>query len=136
MAVFDHGCHTSNVCFVSIDVWFITESAKRPIDIHQCVHRFMFVAIELVVVPDEEEISPSSNPRVQQDERICIDTILEQEETLFRTNTDGMRWPVVQLYRNVVIVAIDTFVLNPVFKCLWFSAVFMVFFGHDWYRMP
>ena len=36
----------------------------------------------------------------------------------------------------LVVVLIDTVVLNPVFKSLWFSVLFGVFYVHDRDRMP
>ena len=62
--------------------------------------------------------------------------ILELEEELFVAESKGIRWPVIQLYRMLVVVFVDTFVLNHVFKSLWFSVIFVVFLFHDWYRMP
>ena len=71
-----------------------------------------------------------------EDEEKCVSEILDLEETLFVSDNKGMRWPIVQLYRNLLVVVIDTFVLSPVFKTLWFMAIFMSFLIHDWHRMP
>ena len=62
--------------------------------------------------------------------------ILEQEEELFDEKSKGIRWGVVQLYRMLAIVLINTIVLNPIFKCLWFIALFVAFFYHDGRRTP
>ena len=70
------------------------------------------------------------------EEEKCINEILEQEETLFNADDSSMRWTVVQLYRNLLVVLLNIFILNPVFKSLWFSALFVAFCLHDWYRTP
>ena len=71
------------------------------------------------------------------EEEICSNEILDIEENLFRSDdTNSMRWPVVQLYRNLLVVMINTFVLNSVYKTLWFFTLFVIFLSHDWYRMP
>ena len=66
----------------------------------------------------------------------CMEEILELEETLFRSDDTSMRWPVVQLYRNLLVVILDTFILNPVFKNPMFTALFVVFLTHDVHRVP
>ena len=70
-----------------------------------------------------------------EDER-CARKILDLEERLFNNESQGTRWPVIQLYRMLVVVFVDTFILNHIFKSLWFSAIFVAFLVHDWYRMP
>ena len=70
------------------------------------------------------------------DDEDCTNMILEQEEELFDDESKGVRWGVVQLYRMLAIVLINTIVLNPIFKCLWFVGIFAAFFAHDEYRMP
>ena len=70
------------------------------------------------------------------DDENCTNMILEQEEELFDEERKGVRWGSVQLYRMVAIVLINTIVLNPIFKCLWFAGIFVAFLMHDWYRMP
>ena len=62
--------------------------------------------------------------------------ILQLKEQLFYETSNSIRWPVVQLYRMLFIVVVNTFVLNPVFKSLWFSGVFLLFALHDSKRMP
>ena len=66
----------------------------------------------------------------------CSSKILELEEELFSAESKGIRWPVIQLYRMLVVVLIDTVVLNPVFKSLWFFIIFGVFYVHDRDKMP
>ena len=78
----------------------------------------------------------TDGPGVSNDEKKCIKEILELEEELFATNHNGFRWPVIQLYRMLAIVLVDTIVLNPIFKSQWFFVMFLSFFAHDWYRMP
>ena len=62
--------------------------------------------------------------------------ILEQEEELFNAESKGVRWGVVQFYRILSIVLINTLVLNAIYKCLWFAGIFGAFFAQDAYRMP
>ena len=76
------------------------------------------------------------NEGEQEEEKRCTKEILDMEETLFNSDGNKMRWPIVQLYRNLLVVVIDTFVLSPVFKSMWFSVLFIAFLIHDRYRMP
>ena len=69
-------------------------------------------------------------------EEMCANEILEQEQTLFRNDNNSVRWSSVQLYRNLVVVIVDTFVLSAVYKSLWFAVLFVAFAIHDRYRMP
>ena len=93
-----------------------------------CVIPFLVVWPYVRKTSSEQE----SNP----EEERCIKEILDMEETLFKSNDKEMRWPIVQLYRNIFVVIIDTFVLSPVFKNLWYSSLFLAFHAHDWYRVP
>ena len=68
-------------------------------------------------------------------EEACAKKILEEEEMLF-SESERVRWPICQFYRNLFIGVIRTFVLNGIFQSLWFSAAFVIFFAHDSYRMP
>ena len=70
------------------------------------------------------------------EEEACIKEILALEEALFKDDDKSMRWPVVQLYRNLLVVILQTFILNAVFRSLWFFLIFLVFLVHDWYRQP
>ena len=70
------------------------------------------------------------------DEERCTKVILEQEEELFDVECKGIRWGVVQLYRMLAVVLINTIVLNPIFRCFWFVGLFVGFSYHDGYRMP
>ena len=70
------------------------------------------------------------------EEEKCIKTILELEEDLFNTESKGVRWPIIQLYRMLIIVLVRIIVLNPIFKSSLFSVMFLCFVVHDWYRMP
>ena len=62
--------------------------------------------------------------------------ILENEESLFHSDFHFVRWPVFQLYRNLVVVVINIFVLNPFYRCSVYVLVFLVFFTQDVYAMP
>ena len=70
-----------------------------------------------------------------EDER-CIDEILLLEEGLFSDDDRAVRWPVIQLYRNLLVVVLNTFILNPVYRSLALLPVFLFFSVHDARRMP
>ena len=70
------------------------------------------------------------------DEKLCIDTILEMEEELFNSKKALVRWPVLQLYRNFSVVIINSFILNPIYRTVFFVPVFGAFLFHDCKRMP
>ena len=93
-----------------------------------CVIPFSFFIIKKFHKVDKEV---SNN-----EEEKCRTTILEVEEMLFDAESKGIRWPVIQYYRMLVIVLVNTMLLNPVFKSLCFSVIFIGFWAHDWYRMP
>ena len=76
------------------------------------------------------------HPEAEKEEEQCRNAILDIEEELFDVESKGIRWPVVQLYRMLVIILVDTIVLNPIFKTLWFIAIFPLFAFHDGYRKP
>ena len=72
------------------------------------------------------------------EEEVCRVGLLEPEEMLF-CESDGwnaMSWPVVQLYRNLVIVLLNTFVVNPTYRCLSFIIVHLLFVIHDRNSLP
>ena len=72
-----------------------------------------------------------------EEDHLCIKSILEVEESLFRS-TEGrfIRWSAVQLYRNLLVVVLNTFILNPIDKSLSYIGVFLLFLTHDWRRAP
>ena len=79
----------------------------------------------------------SSCPFIDNEEDVrCSSMILQLEEELFDVESKGIRWNIIQLYRMLIIVLIDTFVLNPVFKSSWFCVIFVGFSYHDRERMP
>ena len=64
------------------------------------------------------------------DEQLCIESIesiLEMEEYLFREDYAYLRWPVVQLYCNQVIVVLGTFILNPLYRSVSYGVIFLAF---------
>ena len=69
-------------------------------------------------------------------EEKCAAEIPEQEQAFFRSDENSIRWSTIQLYRNLLVVIIDTFVLSAVYKTLCFSVLFMSFALHDGLRMP
>ena len=71
-----------------------------------------------------------------EEEKKCVRTILEQEEELFTSESKGIRWPVIQLYRLLVIVVLNNTIHNPIFRILLFFAIFLAFVVHDGNRKP
>ena len=71
----------------------------------------------------------------KEDER-CIDEILLSEEELFRADDRGIRWSVVQLYRNLLVVVLNTFIINSIYRSVVLFPVFMLFGLHDALRKP
>jgi hypothetical protein len=47
-----------------------------------------------------------------------------------------IRWPIVQLYRNVLIAILKFFILTPLFRSIAFAASFLLFAVHDWHTKP
>ena len=103
-----------------------------------CVVPLAFYLIEIYNISIPRGIVSSDNKLNDgnEEEENSVRAILEIEEELFDGESNGIRWSVVQLYRMLVVVLIDTVVLNPAYKSLWFSAIFVAFFVHDWYRLP
>ena len=101
---------------ISVDIFMLS-----------CVFPFIFYAKQ----KDQEDTDI-----LDEDDERCRIMILEQEEELFDVDDKSLRWPVVQLYRMLVIVLVNTFVLNSIFKCLWFASIFGAFLVHDAYRNP
>ena len=66
----------------------------------------------------------------------CIIEILQLEDELFKENDRVVRWPIIQLYRNLLIVALNTFILNPIYKTVAVIPVFLAFAVHDCLRKP
>ena len=71
------------------------------------------------------------------DDELYVQHVLVNEETLFNFDRRYLlRWPLIQLYRNLAIVFINIFVLNPFYRCLLYVVVMFLFFTHDVHRMP
>ena len=70
------------------------------------------------------------------EEKVCIEAILEMEELLFRAEDSLLQWPIVQLYRNYLVVVLNNFILNPIYRTISFILVFLFFLVHEFIRMP
>ena len=70
-----------------------------------------------------------------EDER-CIKEILLLEEELFKENDRAIRWPIIQLYRNLLVAVLNTFILNTIYRRVVLLLVFGLFIVHDGRRMP
>ena len=66
----------------------------------------------------------------------CIKEILLLEEELFQENERAVRWPVVQLFRNLLVPMLNTFILNPIYRSVILIPVFLIFVIHDSFRKP
>ena len=71
----------------------------------------------------------------EEDER-CITEILQLEEELFKEDDGGIRWPIIQLYRNLLVAVLNTFILNTIYRSVVLIPVFMLFGFHDALRKP
>ena len=74
------------------------------------------------------------NRNSSHDERLCVAAILQMEEDLFKPNK--IHWPTVQLYRNFLVVILNSLILNPIYRSITFIPLFLVFLRHDCTRMP
>ena len=75
-------------------------------------------------------------PQLSEQEVLCAEAVLNREEEVFEVNNGTLRWPVVQLYRNFLVVVLTTFVVNPIYRSIAFVPVFMSFCLHDRSRAP
>ena len=66
----------------------------------------------------------------------CIKEILLLEEDLFKEDDHAIRWPVIQLYRNLLVAVLNTFILNTIYRTVVLLLVFGLFIIHDARRMP
>ena len=98
-----------------------------------CASAFPYYAFWLYVKKRTVGLDQQS---LSDDEKLCISTILEMEEELFNTKKAFLRWPVLQLYRNFIVVILNTFILNPIYRTIFFIPVFGAFLHHDRDRMP
>ena len=71
----------------------------------------------------------------EEDER-CIKEILLLEEGVFWEDDRAVRWPIIQLYRNLLVAVLNTFILNTIYRSVVLFPVFMLFGLHDARRMP
>ena len=70
------------------------------------------------------------------EDELCTKEILLLEEELFNDDGRGIRWPVIQLYRNLLVAVLNNFVLNPIYRSMAFIPVFLFFALQDRHRMP
>ena len=74
---------------------------------------------------------------LSEEEQICVDEILRLEGELFKEeNSSVFRWPVVQLYRILLITVLNIFVINPIYRSVSFLPLFLIFSLHDRSSMP
>ena len=66
----------------------------------------------------------------------CTKEILQLEEELFQEDDGAARWPVIQLYRNMLVAVLNTFILNTMYRSVALIPVFLLFVVHDSRRMP
>ena len=74
------------------------------------------------------------NPSAE--DKRCIKEILLLEEEIFWEDDGAIRWSVVQLYRNLLVAVLNTFVINTIYRSVLLFPVFMIFGLHDARRMP
>ena len=89
-------------------VWNVARPAEGTSHLQQYIHSLLCSAITHNLPSHHKERSTGTSKNMR-----CVKEILELEETLFNCDDQG-----IQLYRNLLIVLVDTFVLNTVFKTL------------------
>ena len=60
-----------------------------------------------------------------------VSTLLKDYDEVYRQHNQLISWPVVQLYRHLLIAAVKTFVIDPMYRSLAFLPIFCIFFVHD-----
>ena len=70
------------------------------------------------------------------EDELCIKEILQLEEEVFKEDDRSIRWPVIQLYRNLLVAVLNIFVLNTIYRSMVLFPVFLIFALHDCIRMP
>ena len=54
-----------------------------------------------------------------------INKLLKDYDEVYRQHNQLISWPVVQLYRNLLIAAVKTFVIDPMYRSLTFLPIFL-----------
>ena len=72
----------------------------------------------------------------EEEDKRCMKEILQLEEELFRQDDRAIRWPIIQLYRNLLVAVLNTFIINPIYRSVVLFPVFLIFAVHDSRRMP
>ena len=70
------------------------------------------------------------------EESLCAATILQIEEDMVKPSEGVFCWRVLQLYRNMLIVVIRTFIINPIYRSGTFLLVFILFVVNDALQKP
>ena len=60
-----------------------------------------------------------------------MENLLEDDRDVYRQHDKLLSWPVVQLYRNLLIATVKSFVINPMYRTLAFLPIFSTFLLHD-----
>ena len=84
----------------------------------------------------KNKIAGSSQFHPSDEDKRCITEILLMEEVLFQQNDHAVRWPIIQLYRNLLVAVLNTFILNSMYRSLVLLPVFLLFIVHDSFRKP
>ena len=84
----------------------------------------------------QKKICGISDIEFRSEEARCVEEILQMEENLFKEHEKYLRWPVVQLYRNFIVVIMNIFILNPIYRTVCFIPLFLFFLVHDRWRKP
>ena len=71
-----------------------------------------------------------------EEEKRFTKKILELEEELFSEDGGAVPWSSIQLYRNLLVVMLSTFIVNNMYRSVFLFPVFMISGLHDILRKP
>ena len=84
----------------------------------------------------EKKVAGMSKYSPSKEDELFIEEVLLLEDELFKEDDCSIRWTVVQLYRNLLVVVINIFVLNTIYRSVIFFPVFGFFILQDRDRLP
>ena len=84
----------------------------------------------------EKDVCKEKEDERLQEEASCIKAIMESENEMFKPGFKLIDWNTVQFVRSLIIVLFKTFLINPIYRLLVFSPIFLLFVIHDNRAMP
>ena len=108
---------------------------KRSISLTTFLVSLVMPYVTLVLYVKEKVAGLRGCNHSEEEER-CIDEILLLEEELFWNDDQSVRWPIIQLYRNLLVAALNTFIINTIYRSVLLFPVFLFLSIHDCLRKP